>query len=240
MAAGFVDTVAGGGGLITVPALLLGGYPPLSALGTNKLQGTCGVAMASFSLIRRLGLDIAPLAWPFAAVFAGGLGGALLVRHIDPRALDLIVPVVLLGIAIYFLLTPQAGHIERRPRLGQPVFMGGVLPLIGFYDGFFGPGTGSFFTLAGIILRGWDLIRATATAKIFNFASNFAALLIFIHGGAVIWRIGAAMILGQLIGAWLGARVIVRGGARIIRPMIVSVCVLMLGRYLWQRMPLFS
>jgi len=110
-----------------------------------------------------------------------------------------------------------------------------VVPGIGFYDGMFGPGAGSFFSMAGVALRGQNLVTATAHAKLLNFASNIAALAVFVAGGKVLWTVGAVMVAGQVIGAWAGSHAMVRGGAKLIRPVIVTVCFAMLGRYLWQK-----
>lgn len=233
--AGFVDAIAGGGGLITIPVLLLAQLPPLQALATNKLQASSGSLTASLMVIRR-GLvqlrDVRPLF--FCSLIGSGLG-TLAVQFMRADTLDVVIPVVLVGIAAYFLLAPGAGAIERQPRLPQGAYKGVVVPGIGFYDGMFGPGTGSFFSLAGVALRGQNLITATANAKVLNFASNIASLTVFILGGKVVWAAGAAMIGGQVIGAWGGSHAMVRGGTRLIRPMIVTVCFVMLGRYLWQK-----
>src|SRR5690606_5670424 len=149
--------------------------------------------------------------------------------------LDIVIPVVLICIALYFLLAPNAGALESQPRLDRVAYQGAVVPSIGFYDGMFGPGTGSFFSLAGVALRGQNLVTATAHAKVLNFGSNIASLMVFIASGKVMWTVGAAMIAGQVIGAWAGAHAMVRGGTKLIRPMIVTVCFVMLGRYLWQK-----
>jgi uncharacterized protein len=157
------------------------------------------------------------------------------VQFVRAQTLDVVIPIVLVGIALYFLLAPNAGVIDRKPRLSPNAFRGVVVPGIGFYDGMFGPGTGSFFSMAGVALRGQNLITATAQAKVLNFASNLASLLVFVAGGKVLWAAGGAMVAGQVIGAWGGSHAMVRGGTRLIRPMIVTVCCVMLGRYLWQK-----
>ncbi|HYD96994.1 MAG TPA: TSUP family transporter [Noviherbaspirillum sp.] len=233
--AGFVDAIAGGGGLITIPVLLLAQVPPIQALATNKFQASSGSFTASLMVIRR-GLVRVPEVRPlFIASLVGSAVGTLLVQFVNAQTLDLLIPIVLVGIALYFLLAPNAGAIERKPRLSKSLFQGTVVPGIGFYDGMFGPGTGSFFSLAGVALRGQNLVTATANAKVLNFASNIASLTVFILGGKVLWLAGAAMIAGQVIGAWSGSHAMVRGGTKLIRPMIVTVCVVMLGRYLWQK-----
>ncbi|TWI57399.1 hypothetical protein IQ22_00615 [Pseudomonas duriflava] len=233
-AAGFIDTLAGGGGLITVPTLMLAQIPPLYALATNKLQASFGTLIATLTLLRKRKIVWSEVKKPFLASFVGSALGALVIQHVDAGALEVLVPVVLGVIALYFLLAPNAGALERKPRMGPRLHRLLVVPLIGFYDGFFGPGTGSFFSLSEVALRGRDLIAATATAKSLNLASNVASLLIFILGGKVLWLVGGVMAIGQLAGAYLGSLAVIGGGARLIRPLIVLICLAMLGRYLYQ------
>jgi uncharacterized membrane protein YfcA len=235
MLAGFVDTIAGGGGLITIPVLLLTGVAPLNALATNKLQGCFGAMTASLMMIRKNLVSFTNVRRLFLASLIGGALGSAAVQFINVKALDVIIPVVLITIALYFLFAPNAGKLDSQPRLHEDTYRRSVVPAIGFYDGMFGPATGSFFSLAGVVLRGQNLITATANAKVLNFGSNFASLAVFIAGGKVLWTAGAIMILGQVFGAWCGAHAVVRGGTKIIRPMIVTVCCVMLGRYLWQK-----
>ncbi|NKD78128.1 TSUP family transporter [Haematospirillum sp. H1815] len=231
--AGFLDTLAGGGGLLTVPALLLAGVPPVQALATNKLQSSAGTLTATVGMARLGLLRFQDIRTPFLASLVGSAAGATLVQVLDVRSLDHIVPVVLVGIAVYFVLVPSAGDVECQPRIGRGVYRFGVVPAIGLYDGMFGPGTGSFFSLAGVGLRGQHLVQATAHAKAFNLASNMAALGVFIVGGKVVWSIGAVMILGQACGASLGSMAVARGGVRLIRPLIVLMSLSMTARYLW-------
>jgi uncharacterized protein len=233
--AGFVDAIAGGGGLITIPVLLLAQIPPLHTLATNKLQGSFGSLTASLMALRRGLVRWSDMRVLFACSLIGAGLGAYAVQFVDAKTLDVVIPVVLVGIALYFLLAPNAGVLDSQPRLNRAAYQGVVVPGIGFYDGMFGPGTGSFFSLAGVALRGHNLITATAQAKVLNFASNIASLAVFIAGGKVLWLAGGAMVAGQVIGAWGGSHAMVRGGTRLIRPMIVTVCCVMLGRYLWQK-----
>lgn len=233
--AGFVDAIAGGGGLITIPVLLLAQVPPLHALATNKLQGSFGALTAASMLVRRGLVRLSDMRVLFTCSLIGAALGAFAVQFVDAQTLDVVIPTVLVCIALYFLLAPNAGALDSRPRLNRLAYQNMVVPGIGFYDGMFGPGTGSFFSLAGVALRGQNLVAATANAKVLNFASNIASLAVFIAGGKVLWTVGAAMIAGQIIGAWAGAHAMVRGGTRLIRPMIVTVCFVMLGKYLWQK-----
>ncbi|HEY4542549.1 MAG TPA: TSUP family transporter [Noviherbaspirillum sp.] len=233
--AGFLDAIAGGGGLITLPVLLLAQVPPLNALATNKLQGSFGALTASLMVMRRGLVTLGEVRWLFIASLIGASIGAFAVQFVQTSTLDIVIPTVLICIGLYFLLVPGAGAVDRRPRLTPGPYRGVVVPGIGFYDGMFGPGAGSFFSLAGVALRGQNLITATAHAKLLNFASNIASLAVFIAGGKVLWTVGAVMIAGQIVGAWGGAHAMVRGGAKLIRPLIVTVCFVMLGRYLWQK-----
>jgi uncharacterized membrane protein YfcA len=233
-AAGFIDTLAGGGGLITVPTLMLAQVPPVQAIATNKLQGTFGTLIATLTLLHKRKIVWGDVRKPFVASFLGAAIGALVIQMIDASALEVLVPLVLGAIALYFLLAPGAGSIERKPLIGQWLHHVFVVPLIGFYDGFFGPGTGSFFSLSEVALRGRNLVTATAIAKALNLASNVASLLVFIAGGKVLWLVGGVMAVGQLAGAYLGSLAVIGGGAQLIRPLIVTVCLIMIGRYLYQ------
>lgn len=233
--AGFVDTIAGGGGLITIPVLLLAQVPPIHALATNKLQGSFGTLAAATSMLSR-GL----VRWPDVrtsclCAFAGACAGAAVIQFVDARALDAVVPVVLIAIAAYFLFAPKAGDVARSPRVGDRTYRATVVPGIGFYDGVFGPGTGSFFALAGVFFRGHDLVTATAHAKVFNFSTNLASLIVFVLGGKVLWLIGGVMAVGQIIGAYFGSIAVHRGGAKLIRHVVVIVSVAMVINYLWRK-----
>ncbi|MFK7161293.1 TSUP family transporter [Marinospirillum sp. MEB164] len=231
LAAGFIDTLAGGGGLLTIPALLLAGVPPLAALATNKVQSVFGVLTASVTLIRRGWLDWRALKGVFLIALLGSMSGALAVHWINPDWLRFIVPCVLAAIALYYLLSPQAGELETQPRVSPQLYQRAVLPAIGAYDGMFGPGTGSFYTTSGVALRGMTLLQATVQAKWLNLATNLGAVLIFVASGQVVWILGGVMLLGQMLGAWLGTLAVIRGGSRLIRPLLVTLCLVMLARY---------
>lgn len=234
LVAGFLDAMAGGGGLITIPALLLSGIPPLLALATNKMQASSGSLTATLTMIRMGMLRPVDVAWPFVAALAGSVVGTIALHFIDAKALDIIIPSVLIGIALYFALAPRAGDVDGKPRIGRLAYRLFVVPAIGLYDGMFGPGTGSFFALAGVTLRGQNLVRATAHAKAMNFASNLASVGVFIFSGKILWAIALTMMCGQVIGASLGSIAVVKGESKYIRPLIVTMCVIMIGRYFWQ------
>jgi uncharacterized membrane protein YfcA len=232
LAAGFLDTLAGGGGLLTVPALLLAGVPPLQALGTNKLQGSFGTGMATYQVIRRRRVHWRDVRWPMLWAFLGSAAGAIGVQFLDADALSVIIPIVLAAIAAYFLFVPKAHVPPAKPRMSDPAYEATVVPVIGAYDGAFGPGTGSLFALSGVALRAKPLVQSTAIAKTLNFATNVAALAVFIVAGQMLWMVGAVMIVGQLVGAYIGSHVLFKVNPLVLRVLIVVVSVAMLIRVL--------
>ena len=190
--AGWMDTLVGGGGLITVPGLMLTGLPPVSVLATNKFQGCSGTLTASIVLFRARHLSWATMKYPMLWAAFGSAVGAILVRSIDQQTLTFIIPIVLIFIACYFLFSPFAKRqaAERaHPRVYQRV----AVPAIGLYDGALGPGTGSFFAMAAASLQKLDLLTAVKQAKALNFATNAAALVVFAVWG--IWKLGFVMVL---------------------------------------------
>lgn len=232
--AGFVDSIAGGGGLISVPALLLAGASPIEALATNKLQGTFGAATATVSYARAGHVDLRQqLGMAGISAVGGGLG-ALLAHLIPVEALRVVMPVVLVAVALFFALKPGLTDADRVERVRPAVFAATAVPLIAAYDGFFGPGTGSFFMLAFVMLAGYGVLKATAHTKLLNFASNIGSLAVFIPSGAMWWAVGSCMAVAQVAGAALGARLAMRVGARLIKPLLVVTSTAMAGRLLWQ------
>lgn len=226
LAAGFVDAIAGGGGLITVPALLAAGIDPVSAIATNKVQGSIGTASATWTFWRAGRIDLEVIKVPLVMALVGAVAGALAVMVVDTRWLLLLLPVMLVAIALYFLLGPKVGEQERHARLGS-VGYGLVAGGIGFYDGFFGPGAGSFYTLSLVTLLGMGLVRATAHTKVLNLTSNVVSVVVLGMGGHVLWALGAAMAVGQFIGGRLGSRAAMRWGPRLIRPLLVVISLAM-------------
>ncbi|KAA8996960.1 TSUP family transporter [Affinibrenneria salicis] len=227
IAAGFIDSIAGGGGLLCIPALMAVGLSPAQALATNKLQAVGGSFSSSLYFIRRRAVNPAEMKLAIALTFVGSVAGALLIQQLHADLLRQLLPILIIGIGLYFLFTPRMGEVDRQRRLSALPFAiiagGGV----GFYDGFFGPGAGSFYALAFVTLSGFNLAKATAHAKILNATSNIGGLMFFMLGGKVVWGLGAVMLLGQFIGARLGARMVLNKGQRLIRPMIVIVSVAM-------------
>jgi uncharacterized membrane protein YfcA len=231
--AGFIDAIAGGGGLLTVPALLAAGLSPAQALATNKLQSVGGSFSASLYFIRRKAVDLREQKLNIVLTFLGSISGALLVQHVKGDILRQLLPLLVIAIGLYFLLMPKIGEDDRQRRLhGLPFALvaGGC---VGFYDGFFGPGAGSFYALAFVTLCGYNLAKSTAHAKVLNFTSNLGGLLLFMLGGKVVWLVGLVMLAGQVCGARLGARMVLTKGQKLIRPMIVIVSAVMSAKLLY-------
>ncbi|UYN99481.1 MAG: TSUP family transporter [Devosia sp.] len=233
MLAGFVDAIAGGGGMITVPALLSAGLPPVSALATNKMQSVVGTTMAVITYWRRGFVVLKDLVPAVVLTFAGSALGAFVVSRIDVTLLNIAVPIALIAIALYFLFAPKLSDADRASRLPFHLFVPVLGFAIGFYDGIFGPGTGAFFTIGFVALFGFGLTRATGNTKALNLISNSAALVIFIPGGHVVWPVALVMALGQIIGGYVGARTGIRYGVRIIRPLVVVVSIAMAVKLLF-------
>lgn len=229
---GFIDAVAGGGGLIMMPALLFAGVPPIQALATNKLQSVFGTGMAMTNFARAGLIDWRANRPTIALVFAGAIGGVLVVQAIGSKALALIIPVLLVAAALYILLSPRMTDEDAHQRLSATGYapVGGA---IGLYDGFFGPGTGTFFTASLVALRGHGLTRATALTKMLNFTSNVASVLVFALAGQMLWLLGLCMAAGAMLGGWIGSHTAMRFGAQIIRPLLVLISLALTGRLLW-------
>ena len=223
---GTVDAIGGGGGLFTVPVLLAVGLPPHLALGTNKGQSTFG-SFAATLRYRHAGLiegRTALISFPLAVL--GSISGAALALYLKPGVLR---PIVMLLLIVAALLI-ASGRI--RPREGAApmgktagLWIAAIAVVLGAYDGFFGPGAGTFIIAAYVMLLHLPLARATAEAKVLNFASNFTAMLIFANRGAVLWSVAVPMAAAQLLGGFLGAHLVVRGGDRFIRGAVLVVAV---------------
>ena len=231
--AGFVDAIAGGGGMIGIPALLSAGLPPVAALATNKLQGSIGTAMATLTFWRRGFVSIRALLPAILLTFAGSFIGAMVVKQLDTSLLTMAVPIALIGIAIYFLFAPNLSDTDKAARLPFGLWVPVMGFVIGFYDGIFGPGTGSFFTIGFVLLFGLGVTRAAGNTKLLNLVSNSAALAIFIPSGDVVWPAVLAMACGQLIGGYVGARAGIRFGAKLIRPLVVVISITMAAKLLF-------
>ena len=230
--AGIIDSIAGGGGMITIPALLLAGIPPVEALGTNKLQGLFGSSSATIAYARKGHVNIKEQ-WPEAlASLIGSVFGALLATVLPVDIMRAALPILLIAIAVYFAIKPSLGDVDRARRIGPFLFGVTLVPLISFYDGLFGPGTGSFFMLAFVALAGFGVLKATAHTKLLNCASNVGGFATFAAVGVINWKIGICMGVAQFIGAQIGASLAMKVGSRIIKPLLIVVSLALAVRLL--------
>lgn len=233
LVAGFVDAIAGGGGLITLPVMLSLGGDPQSALGTNKLQATFGSASATWHYARAGAVDLRDCGRGAVLTFVGALVGTLGVRQIGPDTLKVVIPLLLLAVAAYMLRHPQLGVAHRGARMSRARFDLTFGLLLGFYDGFFGPGTGTFWAMAFVLALGFNLTRATGYTKAMNFSSNLCSFLLFALAGKVNYGAGITMGVGQLIGARIGSGMVMTRGTKFIRPVFISVVLTLTAKLLY-------
>jgi hypothetical protein len=227
LAAGFVDAVVGGGGLVQLPALVLAmpGVAPVHVLATNKLASLCGTTVSSVTYYRRVRPDPRTFVPLMVFAFLGSMAGALAASHIPAEALEPIVLVVLVVVGAYVLFKPDLGELTELRFAGHHHTLAAVTAgaVIGFYDGALGPGTGSFFVFTLVGLLGYSFLEASAKARLANWATNLAALVIFVPQGAVLWKVGIVMGVANLCGGYVGARTAVRRGSRFVRVFFVLV-----------------
>lgn len=232
--AGYIDTIAGGSGMITLPAFLMAGLPPHIALGTNKLSGTLSVGNAARIFIHKKIFN--PRYWPAAiiATFCGGACGTLLVQFVSTEFLKQLLPVIIISLGIYVAVPKKyAGPVNEnyRPNARSSSIMGVIL---GFYDGFIGPGVGSFWVVALMGIYKINLVEATGIAKLMNFLSNCAALTVFIIFGTVHYGLGLVVGAAMMGGSFLGAHSAIRWGAAFVRPLFLIIVFSIAAVLAWQ------
>jgi uncharacterized protein len=242
LVAGFVDAVVGGGGLISIPALLLGlpaGTPVTTILGTNKAVATTGATFAAGQFVRARILRLEDLAVPVACSMGGAAIGVALAYYLQNRYEPYFRPVMLgllVAMLAFTLLKPEIGKLHA-PRHGlghQRQLAGGIALFLGFYDGFFGPGTGSILIFLFVAVLGFDFLRASALAKSVNWASNFTAMSLFLWRGSWIPMLALAMAVANGVGGTLGARAALRKGSGWVRAMFILVVTVLILRLGWQ------
>lgn len=220
---GFIDAIAGGGGLITLPALMAMGVPPHMALATNKLQGSFGSFTATLNFAKKGLIDFNEIFLGIVFTFLGASLGTYLILLLNPEFLKIVIPFLLIFIFVYTLFSPKIGENERESKLKPNVFYLLFGLLLGFYDGFFGPGAGSFWTFAFVALMGINMKKAVANTKALNFTSNIVSLGVFVVGGQILWLVGILMATGQIVGAWVGSNLVVKKDIKFIRTMFLFV-----------------
>ncbi|GGD14329.1 TSUP family transporter [Nocardioides daphniae] len=227
LAAGFVDAVVGGGGLIQLPAILLGlpGATPVQILATNKLSSFCGTTVAAATYARRVRPDPRTFAPLMLAAFVGSALGALLASMIPKSAFDPIVLVALVVVGAYVVARPTLGAATSLRFAGHHHTLAALVTglVVGVYDGALGPGTGSFFVLALVSVLGYNFLEASAKARLANWATNLAALIVFASQDALLWGVGLAMGLTNMVGGYLGARIAIGRGAAFVRVFFIVV-----------------
>jgi uncharacterized membrane protein YfcA len=232
--AGFIDSIVGGGGLIQVPALFAGypNVPPAQLLGTNKLGSICGTGSSTLRYLRVVTLPWRRLAPALCAAFLAALMGASLVSRVSPAVFRPLVPIMLCAVLVYVLWHKDLGSrhapLELRGRRLVAAIAG--IGAIGFYDGFFGPGTGSFLMLLFIRLYGFDFLHASAGARAVNVATNGGALLLFALQGSVHWGFGLALGLSNAVGSVLGAHTAIKHGSKFVRAIYIAVVVSLIAK----------
>ena len=228
--ASLIDYIAGGGGLLTTPSMLLVGISPLNVLATNKFQSCFGTFTSTFNYYKNGLLVEKKKTLYFGLSFIGSSVGTLFVSRISNDTLESVIPILLIAAAIFFITNKGPSGVKKNEKL--LIIFNLVLFAIGFYDGFFGPGTGSFFVLAFIVIKGANIMESTAITKLLNFSSNFAAFIIFALQGYVIWYLGLIMAVAQIAGAYTGSKFAIKNGEKVVRPVLVVVSVLLSLRIL--------
>jgi uncharacterized protein len=234
--AALVDAIAGGGGLISLPALLLVGVPPHLALGTNKFASTIGSLNSSIAFARSGKVFFSVVKWQIPFTFLGAGLGVWSVLHISSDFLTKAVPVLVLLVGFYTLFHKNLGLEDNFQGLTLwKRTIGFIFAfVIGFYDGFFGPGTGSFLIFAFITIYGFDFIVASANAKVLNFTSNLVSLILFAWSGKILYMYGIPMAFFMLLGSQVGTRLAIRNGSRLVKPIFVTMSLLVAAKLIYQ------
>jgi len=238
--ASFVDSVVGGGGLISIPALMFTGLPPSAAIATNKLASTMGALTSTISFIKSGKVNFSLVSKLFPLTLIGSFLGAFVVKHISSEILKPLVLVLLIAVAIYTILKKDWGKDSRYQGLSlkKSILFALVVFLIGFYDGFVGAGTGSFLLFSFLII-GFDFIQSAGNAKVLNFGSNIAALTMFLYLDAVHFAYGIPMGIAMILGALVGSNFAIKKGASYVRILFIIVTVFLIGKNILDYLHLF-
>ena len=233
--AGLIDSIAGGGGIITLPALLWAGVPPHFALATNKLQSSFGSFTATLNYTKRGLVEPKKLILGILFTFIGATLGSITVQFVPSGFLADFTIIMLTFLLFFTYFNKNFGLIEKNQRINPKLFYLIFGLLIGFYDGFFGPGTGSFWTIAIVFFLGLGLKSATAQTKIFNFTSNIVSLSVFLFSGLVLFEIGIVMGIGQIAGAYLGSTFVAKKDTKYIRYIFLAVVLATIVKLAFER-----
>ena len=221
--AGFIDSIAGGGGLISIPALTFTGMPISLVLGTNKLQSSIGTSLAVYQYHKNGLINFMTVYRGLVMGFIGAFCGAILVNYVSNQFMHYVVPFLLIAVFVFNIFNKSSGLNLGKKRLNEQVFFSVFGFILGFYDAFFGPGTGNFWIILIVFFLGYSFLNASGYAKILNLKSNLFSLAIFLYYGSVNFEIGLLMALGQLGGNYLGSKIVILKGAKLIRPFFITV-----------------
>lgn len=225
--ASFLSAIAGGGGLITVPALLTAGIPPILAMGTNKLQSTVGTFSSAYRFYREGFVDVKVVLPAACYALLGSVLGVLLVRQLGNDLLADILPLLLIAVCLYFLVSPKLSDNNSGARVSQSSFDRFAGTGMGFYAGFFGPGSATFYVLGFVSLLGYNIRKATAHTKIIVLVGNGCSAAVFMLAGDVLWLLALGMAAAQFVGARLGSGLVIKKGVAIVRPILILTCLAM-------------
>lgn len=233
--AGFIDAIVGGGGLIQVPALLIA-FPAISLpvlFGTNKIAALAGTLTATLKYARRIRFDFPVLMVIAACCFASSFVGARLISHLDSNKLKPVILLILVGIAVYTLFNKNLGAVKSKDltRKKQMLYGGLIGLLVGFYDGFFGPGTGSFFVLGFVVIMGFEFVKASAYAKVVNCVTNLSALIVFISKGYFILPLALVMTIFNMTGSYIGSHLALKKGNGFVRIIFLVIVGIMICKF---------
>lgn len=225
--AAFVDSIAGGGGLISMPVLLMAGLPAHLALGTNKFAGAFGCFSSAYKYSKsgKTNIELLKKLIPFTIL--GCLLGVKCVLSISENILNILVFLMILIVALYTYLKKDLGKEDKFENLSNENIKKGIIMAfaLGFYDGFFGPGTGTFLTFAFIKIYGFDFLHASANTKILNFTSNFTALILFMFSGQILYKVAIFYAISMVLGGYIGAKVAINKGSQLIKPIFLFMAV---------------
>lgn len=233
--AAFIDSVVGGGGLISLPALLMAGLPPLQALGTNKMGSLMGTTTSTLSFLHSGKIDVRLIRYLLPLALIGAVAGVLVVRQIPSHFLRPLIVIMLIAVMLYTLFKKELGTVSTYQGLSRRtgILSGIMVFLLSFYDGFFGPGGGTFL-IFGFLMLGFDYVGAAANARAINFSSNLAAMAVFAWAGLIDLRYALPMGLAMMAGAWIGAHLAIRKGVTYVKPLFLLITTLLIGRQLWE------
>ncbi|ADE69213.1 TSUP family transporter [Priestia megaterium] len=229
--AAFIDSVVGGGGLISTPALLFLGLPPAAALATNKLAGTMGVLTSTIRFVKSGKVDFRVVGKWFPFVFIGSLGGSITVHFLSSAFLKPVILILLVLVAIYTIFKKNWGTTSTYKPLSikKLIFFTALIFIIGFYDGFLGAGTGSFILFA-FLFMGFDFLQSAGSAKFLNFGSNLGALLVFLYFDSVVFSYGLIMGFAMIVGSFVGSNVALSKGVTYVRTLFILVTLSLISK----------